>query len=348
LKPRATAVDRVSPARVASAPVTSSNLDIVAIGDAIVDVIATTDDAFVHDWRLPKGGMQLLTAEEADELYAAMGPAREISGGSAANSMAGAAALGLDVAFIGQVANDQLGDIFAHDMVSLGVRFETRPLPAPPPTGRCLILVTPDAQRTMNTCPGASHELTSATLDAELIRSASLTFLEGYLWGPERPRAAMLEAARIAHSGGRTVAFTLSESLCIGDRRQGVHGMIAAGTVDILFGNEDEVRHLTGCGDLSGCIDALSPHVATLVITRGANGALAVEGGERVEIAAPRVDRIVDTTGAGDLFAAGFLAGRCRGRPLKACLETGALAAAEIISHFGARPEVDLRELARL
>ena len=344
----ATAVDRVTPARLANRPVTSSNLDIVAIGDAIVDVIATTDDAFVRDRRLPKGGMQLLTAEQADELYAAMGPAREISGGSAANSMAGAAALGLEVAFIGQVANDQLGDIFAHDMVSLGVRFETRPLSAPPPTGRCLILVTPDAQRTMNTCPGASHELTSAALDAELIRSASVTFLEGYLWGPERPRAAMLEAARIAHSAGRTVAFTLSESLCIGDRREGVRGMVEAGTVDILFGNEDEVRHLTGCGDLADCIAALSSKVRALVITRGAHGAVAVEGSERVDVAAPRVDRIVDTTGAGDLFAAGFLAGRCRGRPLKACLETGALAAAEIISHFGARPEVDLRELSGL
>jgi sugar/nucleoside kinase (ribokinase family) len=345
---RATGVDRLTSARLATAPVTSSNLDIVAIGDAIVDVIATTDDAFVRDRRLPKGGMQLLTADQADELYAAMGPAREISGGSAANSMAGAAALGLDVAFIGQVANDQLGDIFAHDMVSLGVRFETRPLRAPPPTGRCLILVTPDAQRTMNTCPGASHELTSAALDAELIRAASVTFLEGYLWGPERPRAAMLEAARIAHSAGRTVAFTLSESLCIGDRREGVRGMIEAGTADILFGNEDEVRHLTGCGDLAECIAALSPNVRTLVITRGPDGALAVEGGERVDITAPRVDRIVDTTGAGDLFAAGFLASRCRGRPLKACLETGALAAAEIISHFGARPEADLRELAGL
>jgi sugar/nucleoside kinase (ribokinase family) len=328
--------------------VTSSKLDIVAIGDAIVDVIATTDDAFIAQHGLPKGGMQLLTAEQADELYAAMGPAREISGGSAANSMAGAAALGLDVAFVGQVANDQLGDIFAHDMVSLGVRFETPPLQSPPPTGRCLILVTPDAQRTMNTCPGASHELTPAALDPDLIRSASVTFLEGYLWGPERPRGAMLEAARIAHSAGRTVAFTLSESLCIGDRRDGVRGMIEAGTVDILFGNEDEVRHLIGRGDLPECIVALSNHVRTLVITRGANGAIAAERDYLVEVPAAPASKVVDTTGAGDLFAAGFLAGRCRGRDLKACLETGALAAAEIISHFGARPEVDLRELAGL
>jgi len=328
--------------------VTSTSLDIVAIGDAIVDVIATADDAFLRDSGLTKGGMQLLTAAQADELYAAMGPAREISGGSAANSMAGAAALGLAAAFVGQVADDQLGDIFAHDMVSLGVRFETPALRAPPPTGRCLILVTPDAQRTMNTCPGASHELTAGALDPDIIRSASITFLEGYLWGPERPRAAMLEAARIAHGAGRTVAFTLSESLCIGDRREGVRSMIEARTADILFGNEDEVRYLTGCGGLEDCIAQLSKHVGTLVITRGAQGAIAVQNGERVEIPAVPVERIVDTTGAGDLFAAGFLAGRCRGRPLKGCLEAGSIAAAEIISHFGARPEADLKELAAL
>ena len=327
---------------------TSSSLDIVAIGDAIVDVIATTDDAFIERRGLPKGGMQLLTTEQADELYAAMGPAREISGGSAANSMAGAASLGLEVAFVGQVASDQLGDIFEHDMVSLGVRFVTPPLTPPPPTGRCLILVTPDAQRTMNTCPGASHALTPAALDPDLIRAARVTFLEGYLWGPERPRAAMLEAARIAHSADRTVAFTLSESLCIGDRREGVRGMIEAKTIDVLFGNEDEVRHLTGCSELGDCLAELSKNVGTVVITRGAQGAIAFEGGKTAQIEATRVDRVIDTTGAGDQFAAGFLAGRCRGRSLKACLDTGAIAAAEVISHFGARPEANLKELAGL
>ena len=327
---------------------TSSGLDIVALGDAIVDVIATADDFFLDQRGLTKGGMRLVTSREADELYAAMGPAREISGGSAANSMAGAAALGLRVAFVGQVAKDQLGDIFAHDMVSLGVQFETPPIDPPPTTGRCLILVTPDAQRTMNTCPGASHELTIGSLDPCMIRSAKVTFLEGYLWGPERPRAAMLEAARIAHSAGRTVAFTLSESLCIGDRREGVRGMIEAKNVDLLFGNEDEVRQLTDCSDLSDCIAALSGNVGTLVITRGANGAVAVQNGEQAEIEAAPVSRILDTTGAGDLFAAGFLAARCRGRSLKECLKTGAIAAAEVISHFGARPEADLKELARL
>jgi len=200
----------------------------------------------------------------------------------------------------------------------------------------------------MNTCPGASHELTPAALDPDLIRSASITFLEGYLWGPERPRAAMLEAARIAHSANRTVAFTLSESLCIGDRREGVLGMIKSKMVDVLFGNEHEVRHLTGCVELGDCVSALAENVGTIVVTRGADGALAVDKNERVEIAAPRVDRVVDTTGAGDLFAAGFLAARCRGRSLEGCLQTGAVAAAEVISHFGARPEANIRELAGL
>jgi sugar/nucleoside kinase (ribokinase family) len=328
--------------------VNSSSLDIVAIGDAIVDVIATANDSFIEERGLVKGSMRLLNAHEAGDLYAAMGPGREVSGGSAANTMAGAAALGLNAVFVGQVADDQLGAIFAHDMRSLGVAFDTPPIAGPPPTGRCLILVSPDAQRTMNTFPGASHELTPAALNPDLIRSASVTFLEGYLWGPDRPRAAMLEAARLAHGAGRSVAFTLSESLCIGDRREGVLGIIEAGTVDILFGNEDEVRHLTGCGDLADCFASLSNHVATLVITRGGEGAVALDRGEQVEIAAAPVDRIVDTTGAGDLFAAGFLAGRCRGRPLRACLETGAICAAEVISHFGARPEADLKSLAGL
>lgn len=320
----------------------------LAIGDAIVDVIATTDDDFLRARGIPKGGMQLLNTDQADELYAAMGPAREMSGGSAANTMAGIAALGAKAGFIGQIADDQLGAIFAHDMHALGVHFATPALNPPPPTGRCLILVTPDAQRTMSTCPGASYELTPAALDADLVRSASITFLEGYLWGPERPRAAMLEAARIAHSAERTVAFTLSESLLLGDRREGVMSMIDAGLVDLLFGNEHEVRHLTGCGDLADCLNSLSSKVRTLVVTRGAEGSIAVEGGQRAEVPAAPVERVVDTTGAGDLFAAGFVVARCRGRELRDCLTAGALASAEIISHFGARPEADLKEIVSL
>jgi sugar/nucleoside kinase (ribokinase family) len=330
--------------------VTQPPLDIVAIGDAIVDVIATCDDAFLAEHGLPKGGMQLLDIDAANRLYSAMGNARETSGGSAANSMAGIAAMGASAAFIGQVADDQLGEIFRHDMRALGVRFDTPPLGngGDHPTGRCLILVTPDAQRTMNTYPGASHQLTTAALDEVLIRSAKITFLEGYLWGPQQPRHAMLRAAQIAHQAGRSVAFTLSESLCIAGRKEGVMGMIDGGMVDILFANENEVRHLTGCGDFEQCLAALAPKVATLVVTQGAAGATALERGEREQVPAVPVEQIVDTTGAGDLFAAGFLAARCRGHDLRKCLETGAIAAAEIISHFGARPETDLKPLVNL
>ena len=327
---------------------TQPKLDVIAVGDAMVDVIATCEDSFLDERGLAKGGLRLIGTEAADDLYAAMGTGRETSGGSAANSMAGIAALGGRSAFVGQVAHDQLGAIFAHDMQSLGVQFSTPPIAGPPPTGRCLILVTPDAQRTMNTCAGASHELTAKALDPELIRSASITFLEGYLWGPERPREAMLEAARIAQAADRTVAFTLSESLNIGDRREGVLGMIESGLVDVLFGNEKEVRYLTGCGDIADCLDSLSGKVSTLVVTRGASGAIGFDGEQRIDVPATPVDKVVDTTGAGDLFAAGFVTSHCRGRPLRHCLEAGAAAAAEIISHFGARPEADLKTLVRL
>jgi sugar/nucleoside kinase (ribokinase family) len=325
----------------------NSSLDIVAIGDALVDVIATADADFIVQHGLPKGGMQLLTVDQADELYAAMGPAREISGGSAANSMASAAALGLNVAFVGQVSDDQLGDIFAHDMVSLGVRFETPPLVSPPPTGRCLIVVTPDGQRTMNTCPGASHQLRPETLDEGLIASASVLMLEGYLWGPELPRQTLVRAIEIARDTRPEVAFTLSESVCLPGRREALVEIIGGG-VDLLFMNDHEALQLTAEHDLDRAIDVLSKKVGTLIVTRGAKGALGHQDGATIEIAAAPVEQVVDTTGAGDLFAAGFLAARCRGRNLRGCLETGAACAAEIISHFGARPEADLRELTGL
>jgi sugar/nucleoside kinase (ribokinase family) len=325
-----------------------TDLDIVAIGDAIVDVIASCDDVFLEERGFEKGSMRLLSADEARELYLAIPAAREISGGSAANSMAGASALGLRTAFVGQVAKDQMGAIFAHDIHSLGVLFETPPIDPPPPTGVCMILVTPDAQRTMSTSPGASYELTPSALDPGLIRSAKVTFLEGYLWGPQNPRDTMLEAARMARAAGRSIAFTLSESLGIGDRREGVLGMIETGLVDILFGNEHEMHDLTGCNGLQECIDMLSSKVDTLIITRGSKGAIGIDGGESAEVPAAPVLRIVDSTGAGDLFASGFLAGRLRGRSLKECLKAGTIVASEIISHFGARPETDLKELVTL
>jgi sugar/nucleoside kinase (ribokinase family) len=317
----------------------------VAIGDAIVDVIATCDERFLAERGLQKGSMRLLDTAEADRLYAEMGPTRETSGGSAANTMAGVAALGGSAGFIGQIASDQLGTIFAHDMTTLGVRFDTPPISGGPPTGRCLILVTPDAQRTMNTSPGASHELGVDALDSELIGSASMLLLEGYLWGPERPRRAMLRAVDMAHEAGCNVAFTLSESVCIAGRRDGFLGMIDSGGIDVLFANEDEALQLTGRGDLDGALDELAAKVPTLVVTRGAAGAVAVEQGARVAVPAVQVERVVDTTGAGDLFAAGFLTARCRGQSLERCLGAGALAAAEVISHFGARPSADLSRI---
>jgi len=330
--------------------VTQPSLDILAIGDALVDVIATCDDAFLVEHGLPKGMMQLLDADAADRLYAAMGNAREMSGGSAANTMAGVAAIGGKAAFTGQVADDQLGEIFRHDMRALGVRFDTPPLDSGSnhPTGRCLILVTPDSQRTMNTCPGASHQLRPEALDEGLIASAAILMLEGYLWGPELPRKAMYRAIEIARAAGRKVAFTLSESVCLAGRREVFASMIDDGGIDLLFANEHEAMQLTGSPDLGEALGLLAAKVPTLVITRGADGAVGLENGARVEVPAFPVAKVVGTTGAGDLFAAGFLTARCRGHDMRKCLATGAIAAAEVISHFGARPEADLKTLVQL
>jgi sugar/nucleoside kinase (ribokinase family) len=292
--------------------------------------------------------MQLLEPVAADALYAAMGSARETSGGSAANSMAGIAAMGGHAAFIGQVADDQLGAIFAHDMRALGVRFDTPPIAQGLPTGRCLILVTPGGERTMNTCPGASHQLRADALDEALIASAQVLMLEGYLFGPDGPRQALFRAVEIAHAAGNKVAFTLSESVCIAGRKDSFQTMIDTGGVDLLFANEDEALQLTGAADLDGAMALLAPKVPTLVITRGPAGALAFEDGVRTDVPAMSVPVVVDTTGAGDLFAAGFLAARCKGHGIDRQLMTGGIAAAEVISHFGARPVADLKELVKL
>jgi sugar/nucleoside kinase (ribokinase family) len=318
------------------------------MGDALVDVIATCDFDFIDRFGLPKGAMQLLEPEQALALYDAMGSAREMSGGSAANSMAGAAAMGANVAFLGQVAADQLGTIFTHDMRALGVRFDTPPLKGGLPTGRCLILVTPDGERTMNTCPGAAHCLPPSAVDEAAVRSASILYLEGYLFGPELPRAAMFKAIDIAHAAERTVAFTLSESVCLPGRKEPLQKLIAAGGIDLIFANESEALQLADAPDLDSAILRLSAQVKTLVFTRGPAGALAYENGVRTEVPAISVPVVVDTTGAGDLFAAGFLAARCKGHGIERQLMTGGIAAAEIISHFGARPVADLAELVKL
>ena len=326
--------------------VTETRLDVLAIGDAVVDVIATAEDDFLVEEGLVKGSMQVLDAAGATRLYARMSQARETSGGSAANTMAGIAALGGRAGFVGQVADDQLGEIFSHDIRALGVEFRTPPRSGGAPTGRCLILVTPDAQRTMNTFRGAAHELTADALDAEQIRGAAILYLEAYLWRSAGPRAAMEQAMAIAHQAGRQVAFTLSDIACIKPHRAEMMAMLEAGAVDLRFANENEICELADMADRDAAIASLEQKVPLIVVTCGSEGAMAVAKGRRVNVPIARIGTgVVDTTGAGDLFAAGFLVGQAQGRSLEDSLRIGSIAAAEVISHFGARPEADLKEL---
>ncbi len=321
--------------------------DVIAIGNAIVDVMAPCSDELIEQLGLVRGGMTLIDPQQAKALYHAMGPAREISGGSAANTLAGLALLGARCAFIGQVAQDQLGEVFAHDIRAAGIDFATPPRPGDPPTGRCLILVTPDGQRTMNTSLGASQFLPLEALDLEAVADASVLYLEGYMWDPPEPRAAMRKAIAAAHAAGRKVAFTLSEAFMIELHGDDFCALIEEGLIDILFANHVELAALTGEEDFEAGIAALAPKVPILVVTRSAEGAIAVAGGMRAEVPAEPVEAVVDTTGAGDLFAAGFLFGHVRGQSLQTCLKMGAVAAGEIISHFGARPEEDLQALMK-
>ena len=335
-----------SPDHESRAALPDTRLDVLAIGDAVVDVIARADDSFLAEEKLVKGSMQVLDAEGATRLYSKMSHARETSGGSAANTMAGVAALGGRAGFVGQVAADQLGEIFTHDIRALGVEFRTPAKADGLPTGRCLILVTPDAQRTMNTFRGAAHELSVDALDPEQIRGAAILYLEAYLWRSEGPRAAMREAMRIAHEAGRKVAFTLSDIACIGPHRPEIIEMLDSGAIDLLFANEAEIMALAETSDRGSAIAAIQDKVRILIVTCGADGALAVENGRRISVPVARIGGgIVDTTGAGDLFAAGFLVGQAEGRSIEESLKIGSIAAAEVISHFGARPEADLRAM---
>nr|WP_301332469.1 adenosine kinase [Parerythrobacter lacustris] len=307
--------------------------------------MAPCDEELIDELGLAKGGMTLVDEDGAKRLYDAMGPAREISGGSAANTLAGLSAMGAQCAFIGQVAQDQLGEVFAHDIRAGGIDFDTPPRAGEPSTARCLIFVTPDAQRTMNTFLGASQFLPPAALDAEAVAAAKVLYLEGYLWDPEEPRAAMRRAIEAARAAGRKVAFTLSEVFVIDRHGDDFRALIEDGLIDILFANHTELEALTGTDDFEAGIAALDGKVPTLVVTRSSEGAVAVSNGERAEVPAEPIDKVVDTTGAGDLFAAGFLYGYVNDEPLETCLRRGAIAACEIISHFGARPEADLGKL---
>ncbi len=324
---------------------TEPTRDIVAIGNAIVDIIAPAEDALIDELGLVRGGMQLVDAAGAEALYARMGSAVEASGGSAANTIAGMAALGRSCGFIGQTANDQFGKIFAHDIRANGVDFTTPPREGEPPSGQCLIFVTPDGQRTMNTFLGAAQHLGREAVDTDMIASAGVLYLEGYLWNADESRDAMADAIRTAKAAGRKVAFTLSDNFVIFGHRQAFLDMMRTGDIDILFANDGEVCTLMENDDLEAAISAAAAMVPTLVVTRGAEGATAVQGNARADVNAEPVEHVVDTTGAGDLFAAGFLAGQSEGRSLEDSLTMGAVCAAEVISHYGPRPEADLKAL---
>ncbi|CAN5135641.1 adenosine kinase [soil metagenome] len=319
--------------------------DIIAIGNALVDVLAPATDDFIASEGLTRGAMQLVEPDRATQLYSRMGPAREISGGSAGNTVAGAAMLGARCAFIGQVAQDQLGEVFMHDLRSQGIAFSVPARTPDVPTGRCLILVSPDGQRTMNTSLGAAQFLPPSAIEEQQVASAKVLLLEGYLWDPLQPREAMRTAIAMARRAGRQVALGVSAVFCIHNHLDDFRALLDRRDIDILFTNEEELMALAGTDEFEAAVTAIAPKVTVLVATRGAAGAIAVAGGQRFEVPAEPVHRVVDTTGAGDLFSAGYLVGHVQGKPVETCLRMGAIAAAEIISHYGARPERDLKEL---
>lgn len=321
----------------------SAALDVVGIGNAIVDVIAHADEGLIGELGLAPGAMTLIDAERAESLYRRMGPAIESSGGSAGNTMAGIASLGGAGGYIGKVRDDLLGEVFRHDITAIGVRFDTPSATSGPGTARCLVLVTPDGQRTMATYLGACVDLGAEDIDAELIGAAGVTYLEGYLFDPPRAQAAFRAAAAIAHRAGHRVALSLSDPFCVARHRAAFRELVA-GDVDILFANEAEICSLYETQDFAAAAAAVRGHVAVAALTRSAAGSVVLAGGESHTVAAVPVGRVVDTTGAGDLYAAGFLYGLTRGLALPICGAVGSVCAAEIISHVGARPEVALHK----
>ncbi len=321
----------------------AATLDVLGIGNAIVDVLAEADDAFLAAEGIAKGGMTLIDTSRAEALYARMKPGIEMSGGSAANTMAGIASLGGRCAYIGKVANDQLGAVFAHDIRAIGVGFDTAPFTDGEPTARCLILITPDAQRSMNTFLGASALLDSTALDADLIRSAKVTYLEGYLFDRPDAKTAFFAAAKIAHEAGRMVALTLSDAFCVARHHAEFTQLV--GHVDILFANETEAEALTGETGFDASVAALAKRCPIVCVTNGAKGSVIVADGETYKIAAAPVENLVDTTGAGDLYAAGVLYGITAGLGIAEAGRIGSIAAAEAIGHVGPRPQCSLKDL---
>jgi sugar/nucleoside kinase (ribokinase family) len=320
-----------------------ATLDVVGIGNALVDVLSHETDQFVADNGLVKSAMTLIEPERADELYAAMGPGIEMSGGSAANTIAGVASFGGRSAYLGRVFDDQLGAVFAHDLRAQGVTFNNKPAVEGPATGRCLIVVTPDAHRTMNTCLGASAFFGPGDVDADLVRSGKVTFLEGYLFDRPESKEAYWVASAHAREAGRKVALTLSDLFCVERHRDDFLPLVRE-RVDILFANEAEACALWGCDEVGDAVERARAEVAVACITMSEKGSVVVAGPETHEVPAHQVD-VVDTTGAGDLYASGFLYGYTTGRRLAECGDLGSRAAAEVISHIGARPEVPLSTL---
>jgi sugar/nucleoside kinase (ribokinase family) len=324
----------------------SASHDVVGIGNAIVDVIAHAEEGFLGMRGLVKGTMRIIDGGEADRLYGEMGPGVEMSGGSVANTMAGVASLGGRAAYIGKVRDDELGQVFRHDITSAGVHYRMPAATVGPATARCLILVTPDAQRTMNTFLGACVELGPEDIDRALIEGASVVYLEGYLFDPPRAKAALRAAAEIAHAAGRKVSLSLSDPFCVERHRADFRDLVEH-HIDILFANEIEIAALYETKDFDAAARAVRAHCEIAVLTRSAHGSVIVAGDATHRIPATPVPKVVDTTGAGDLYAAGFLYGLTHDRPLDACGRLGSFAAAEIIGHVGARPEISLRDFAK-
>ncbi len=324
----------------------AKRFDVLGIGNAIVDVIATTDDAFLLSQNLNKGSMALIDEARSHELYKAMGPGTVISGGSAANTIAGIASFGLSAAFIGKVKADESGAAFAHDIRAMKIHFETPQASDGPSTARCLVLVTADGERTMNTYLGACQNLTPADVDEDAVKAADITYLEGYLWDPPEAKKAFTKAAAIAHAAGKQVALTLSDSFCVDRYRGEFLELMRSKTVDIVFANQHELRSLYETSDFDSAVAAIRQEGVLAAVTRSELGSLVVTRGETHAVPACPIERLVDTTGAGDLYAAGFLSGLARGASLSDCARLGAIAAAEVIQHYGARPVASLADLA--
>jgi len=326
---------------------TAATYDVLGIGNAIFDIMAQTDDAFLGAHGMAKGSMSLIDEARAAAIYDAMGPATEISGGSAANTIVGIASFGGRTAFVGKVKSDQIGKLYTHDIRAANVTFTTPAATDGVATGCSYILVTPDGERTMNTYLGAAQNLSPADIDEKQIASAAVTYLEGYLWDPKDAKEAFVKASKIAHDAGRQVALTLSDAFCIGRYRNEFVDLIRGGTVDIVFANESELLSLYESNDFDAALKQLRTDAKLAAVTRSEKGCVVVDKSTVTAVAASPVTKVVDTTGAGDLFAAGFLYGLAINAGHKRAGELGCLAAAEVIQHIGARPQVSLKELAK-